>query len=205
MFVIFVDFVLLFDPLITSPTNQSLPITSFLTLFLSSDDLTPLYPLSYTGVASPPAMNGSSSHSSFDYHNPQVPYGCWFFRLAGSGIYVNVGRTLVVTQRWDSLTKSPQTTPFKSHTRFTPSQISHSNLSPKPQYKYPIQISHKLPRPVVCRPISDSLFPVTTQSLAASDQAIDCFVLWRWIRDMTLYRPCRLVLCCHTTTLLILF
>ena len=103
--------------------------------------------LYHKGVASPPATNGTES--SFDYHNSPVPYGCWFFRLAGSGIYVNVGKTLVMTQRWVS--HKPLCTtihlynntsiPYKSFARYNPTQISHSNLP----YKSSTQLPHTNP------------------------------------------------------------
>ena len=108
--------------------------------------------LYHKGVASPPATNGTES--SFDYHNSPVPYGCWFFRLAGSGIYVNVGRTLVMTQRWLSHTnlsvkQYTSTTILPPHTNHSlvsipvksPTQIFHINLP----LNSPIQIPLKSP------------------------------------------------------------
>eukprot|EP01041_Mallomonas_annulata_P011447 gene11447-23940_t len=36
---------------------------------------------------------------------PKVPYGCWFLRYPGTGIYVNVGRTIKAKTRYDLMTK----------------------------------------------------------------------------------------------------
>ena len=39
----------------------------------------------YEGVASPSSIDTSNSGTIFGHQNEKVPYGCWFFRLRGSG------------------------------------------------------------------------------------------------------------------------
>eukprot|EP01041_Mallomonas_annulata_P010742 gene10742-22439_t len=36
---------------------------------------------------------------------PKVPYGCWFLRYPGTGIYVNVGRTITAKTRYELMLK----------------------------------------------------------------------------------------------------
>ena len=42
----------------------------------------------------------------FNYFNTtKVPYGCWFFWAPGSGIYINVGKVLVLQGRMATITQ----------------------------------------------------------------------------------------------------
>eukprot|EP01041_Mallomonas_annulata_P012852 gene12852-27094_t len=40
-----------------------------------------------------------------EYTGPMLPYGCWFYRFSGSGIFVNVGKTLTGSSRADLFKK----------------------------------------------------------------------------------------------------
>eukprot|EP01041_Mallomonas_annulata_P016849 gene16849-34982_t len=46
------------------------------------------------------AVSSDEGYSTgWDMKGSKVPYGCWFLRLSGSGIFVNVGKTIIARTR----------------------------------------------------------------------------------------------------------